>query len=146
MSSKKATGTSAKARRVAVITPEWMERRLRDRRFEWVELDDGTEVCVWSSNLGDTLSVIQASARPGVFQELGPDEASGLRTQIMVSCYNGEPPVAERVFDGIKAQAIDVLSPNEMHRILTASSRLNGTDQITTEAIEAFMKRNGGGS
>lgn len=144
MSAKKAH--PPKERRVANITPDWIESRQVDRKFEWVPLDDGTEVCVWSALLGEFLSVVQSATRPGVFAELGPDEESAIRTQIMVSCYNGEPPSGERIFDGPKATAISLLSPGEMQRIITTSSRLNGTDQLSKEQIEDFTKRSRGSS
>jgi hypothetical protein len=143
MSAKKAK--PPRERRVANITPDWVMNRQLGRKFEWVELDDGTEVCVWSALLADFLQVVQSATRPGVFQELGPDEASAIRVQIMTCCYSGEPPEGERIFEG-KGEAIDSLSPGEMQRILTTSSRLNGTDKISKEQIEDFMRRSRGSS
>lgn len=146
MSAKRATGDGSSApreRRVFSVDPEWAEARHTQRAFVWVPMDDGREVCVWAAMVSDSLSIMAATIRPGVFAELGPDEPAGIRAQIACACHDGEPPRGRRVFADDKIGAIDLLTPAEMQRILFASAQLNGTDPDTMEKVKAFMTRNG---
>lgn len=141
MSQKKATGT--RPRRVMSVDADWVQKRMR-RSHEWITMDDGTEVCVWSTTVGDTLQILQAATRPGAFADLGPDEAMATRTQIALAVHNGEPPEGERIFGDDRLPMVDLLSPQEMNRILITAARLNGMDGPALERLRAFMTRNGG--
>jgi hypothetical protein len=141
MSQRKATGTNG--RRVMALNNEWLVER-RKRRFEWIAMEDGSEACVWSSTVGDTLQVIRSASRPGPLAELGPDEAMAVRMQIALSLHDGEPPEGQRIFGDENLSLVDLLSPREMNLVLVTSARLNGMDQEAMERLEAFMKRTEG--
>lgn len=144
MSSKKATGgtAAAKSRRVMSLDGEWVKQRM-NRRFEWIKMDDDSDVCIWSSTMGDTLQIIDASKRMGELSELGPDESMAIRFQIALAVHDGEPPEGQRIFADNTIQLVDLLSPSEMNQILVTSARLNGLDAPSLERLKAFMTRNG---
>jgi hypothetical protein len=144
MASRKATGEpGTNGRRVMALTNDWMLER-RKRRFEWIAMEDGSEACIWSSTVGDTLQVIRAASRPGPLAELGPDEAMAVRMQIALSLHDGEPPEGRRIFSDDNLQLVDLLSPREMNLVLLTASRLNGMDQEAMDRLEGFMKRTEG--
>lgn len=139
MSKKNGKGGS---RTVFRPTDEWRAQRHKERKFEWVELDDGGSICVWANRVHEGLAIMAGSTRPPEFGGNGePDETAAMTWSVQVACHTGEPPDAELTFPVDKLWAIQELSSGEFNRIWDAIKKVNGMDRADTRRLEAFTTR-----
>src|SRR6266478_6009354 len=68
------------------------------RRKEWVSLDSG-RLCVWEMEAADTLFIVERSLRPSSDQKQQLSAGDAMLWRVLVSCYKGDQPGAQRVFD-----------------------------------------------
>jgi fermentation-respiration switch protein FrsA (DUF1100 family) len=123
-------------------TQEWAMEKRKARRFLWVDLNDGTSVCVWAPSVGDALTVMGAAIRPPELRDLGEvDEQEAMIAQIMTCCYDDEPPHGARTFADHMAWAIRELDRDEFNRINKAFSEVSNTDAQSLESTRAFTPR-----
>lgn len=118
----------AKERKVFAPTEQWYLKRESERKFQWVALDDGAEVCVWASRVKEALSVAAGATRPSAFtdgQETIDNQAAMIQS-LIISCHDGEPPDGQPVFSLEKLWAIHALSLSEWHNLLSAQAKVNG--------------------
>ena len=123
-------------------TEEWREKRDRERKFEWVSLDDGSEVCVWANRVREGLAITAASTPPAALGGDGtPDEQAAMTWTVQLACHTDEPPEGELVFTPATLWAINELSPGEFGRIIAAVLRVNGASPEDAERLQAFTTR-----
>ncbi len=113
------------------------------RRFEWVPVDDG-EICVWEMTVNETLSLVSNSMRPPEWPGSPVDEQSAILWQIMLSCYDDEPPTGKRMFQDHQADDVGRLKHHEYRDLMAAIGRMNGTGDNNLEGLNDFFKRDGG--
>lgn len=146
MSTRKATGGGREGnpseRTIFKPTPEWREKRARERRFEWVDLDDGASICVWANRVHEGLQVTAGATVPAAFGGTGEIDESALQIwTVQVSCRDGEPPDGELIFTPDKLAYIQELSPAEYGRIMAAIMTVNGGSKKEAERLQAFTER-----
>lgn len=132
-----------KERKVFQPTRDWYLAREQNRKFEWVAMDDGSEVCVWAATVKDALDLASISKPPPAFANGHDDtDSRALMVQSIIStCHDGEPPDGKRLFSFENLWAIHALTVAEMNRILEAQARTNGTGQEVAERLEGFIGR-----
>jgi hypothetical protein len=110
------------------------------RRFEWVALDEG-EVCVWEMQVAETLRLVSAAMRPPDFPGNPIDETEAILWQIMLTCFDDEPPQGKRIFADHMAPEVTRLKHHEFRALMQAIGRLNGTGDRNLEGLNAFFAR-----
>jgi hypothetical protein len=115
------------------------------RRKEWISLDSG-RLCVWEMAAADTLFIIEQSVRPGRDRPLVPIAGDAMLWQVVVSCYKGDQPGAERVFQITDLARIQQLRKSEWDRLLAAIERVNATDAAEVERLQDFTPAAPGGN
>lgn len=114
------------------------ERTETPRRSEWVPLDDG-EVCVWEMQVAETLQLVSASMRPPEFPGNPVDETQAILWQIMLCCFDGEPPEGRRIFQDHMAGDVLRLKHHEFRALMQAIGRLNGTGDENLAGLQGFF-------
>lgn len=108
------------------------------RRFEWVPLDDG-EMCVWEMQVSETLRLVSNSMRPPDFPGSPVDETEAILWQIMLCCYDEEPPGGKRIFADHMAPEVGRLKHHEFRALMQAIGRLNGTGDENLAGLNSFF-------
>ena len=136
---------NGRPRRVFQATPEWRERRSRERPFEWVELDDGQSICVWATRVHEALLIAQGSTLPEAFgPEQRMDAQAAVMQMFMRTCRDDEPPDGQPVFSMETLWALHDLSMDEWERLTAAQARVNGTG--AAERLVDFTNRTRAGA
>jgi hypothetical protein len=105
-------------------------------RREWVELDGGW-VCVREMQAADSLFIMEHSSRPGR-NEL--DMTRYRIWRIVVSCYKGEEPGAERTFGLTDLDRVQKLRAAEWAKLIEAIDRVNGLADEEVSAAQDFTE------
>lgn len=116
------------------------ERQETQRRFEWVSLDDG-DICVWEMQVAETLRLVSNSMRPPEFPGSPVDETEAILWQIMLACYDDEPPQGKRIFEDHMGPDVGKLKHHEFRDLMQAIGRMNGTGDSNLEGLNGFFER-----
>src|SRR5436190_6655348 len=92
------------------------------RRREWVSLDAG-RLCVWELEAADLLFIVENAARGPGDAKARVNSTDGVLWRVLVSCYKGEEPGAQRVFDITDLPRIQKLRKTEWDKLLAAIER-----------------------
>lgn len=95
-----------------------------ERRKEKVTLDRGY-VWVWELDAADYLFISERTLRP---DGSAGNPVDRVLWRILVSCYKGDQPGAERVFGMQHLPRLQKLRGVELARLLAAIERVNGLD------------------
>lgn len=122
---------------------EWAQAKMAARRFKWITLNDGSDICVWATSAGDALDVMAATIRPpGLAEQFGEiDEEASYISQVMACCHTDEPPMGEKTFGPGMAWAVKCLDSDEFKLIMTTFAEVTQTDAASLEHVKAFTKR-----
>lgn len=105
---------------------------------EWVVIGEGKKrrrLCVREMEAGDSFFIEDRLARPGGAPAALSDR---LVWPIVVSCYNGDGPEAERIFGMDNLQVIPKLKVQDIKKILAAIARVNGTEAEEIPRLQDF--------
>lgn len=114
------------------------------RRGEWVELEGG-RLYVREMSARDSLFVLEHSQRAG--SQGASLNLGNLQTwQIIVSCYNGDGPEAQRIFAITDIEVIQGLRAAEWRKLQDAIERVNALSDQEVSALADFTPAGGGSS
>jgi hypothetical protein len=127
--------------------PRPADERQRERRKEWVSLDDG-DVCVWEMRTQETTTLIQKAQRP---EKLGggSDALEDALWTCILTCYQGDEPDAKPCWGNPPTMEdikyILALRAEELGRINQAAQRVSGLTEEEIGEVRDFIVPSEGG-
>ena len=119
--------------------PQWTPAK------EWVELVDGSEVCVWELSVPDQFQVAEAAQRHPSDPRPGGDDKEAAVWLIAYAARKGEEPGSPRVFGDLEIVHILNLDPENFARLLQAARGLVQHSEAEEEKLRDFTSEAGTG-
>jgi hypothetical protein len=114
------------------------------RKFEWVETAEG-DICVWSMNVAESLTLTANSMRPPEWPGSPVDETAAILWQVMLTCHDDEPPHGQRIFQDHMADKVTEMPHADFRKLMQAIGRVNGTGDDNLEGLNTFFQRESAG-
>lgn len=100
----------------------------------WVELTDGSSVCIWQLSVSQTLELAQVSQRHPQDPRPGMDPQEAAIWQIIFAVKDGDGPEAKPVYQPHEGPLILALNPDDFAAMMNGIAQVSG---LTEEAANA---------
>jgi len=105
---------------------------------EWVELSEGSWVCVWELSVPESLEVGEAAQRHPQDPRPGANEKEAALWLLAYSCRDGDGESAGRIFSDLDVHRIYALPPVDFTRLLQAARGLLESGEEAEERARDF--------
>ncbi len=112
------------------------------RRKEWVETSVG-RLCVWELDVSDTGRVVELATRPSIDPRAGMDKVEAKIWLLALSCYYGEEPDAQRVWQDEETHEIRQMPSSVFTEVMDHVEAVNGKSRQQVETLRDFTEATG---
>jgi len=124
----------AKERRLydAIEAAQWQPRK------EWVEMTDGSWVCVWELSVSEAFRVAESAQRHPQDPRPGANEGEAATWLVALAARRDESPEAARVWGDMEVHRLLKINPADFSRLLTAARFMLQNSEEGEQATEDF--------